>query len=174
MTMSFSRKTLATFLLPLGALLLLELIPLLGTADMRGTSTGTNVVQTLSGQSSLGAIDDEAVMVMDDAGATRSIPLCQALPEDTWVFLILLYVLLIVFNLREQYRLYKSVRYWRFEVALSTFFLFEWFVFDTCRQQVWFPLTLLKSGLILLLIFEIKSLYQNSLHLKAVDCQDTD
>ncbi|MEK9173805.1 MAG: hypothetical protein AAB845_00900 [Patescibacteria group bacterium] len=161
MATTFSRKTIATFLLPLGALLFLELVPLLNVSELTQPSSKVAPVTTLSGQTGLGAIDEKAVMVVADGDIIRAIPLCGSLPESAWIFLVCIYVLLMAFNLREQYRLYGDIRYWRFEALITAFFLFEWLVFDTCREQAWFPLTLIKSGLILVLIFEIKSLYQN-------------
>ena len=160
---TFSHKTILTFLLPLGALLFLELVPLLGFSEFNQPLTSVTPITTLSGQTGGGAIDEEAVMVVADGDIIRAIPLCHSLPKDTWALLICIYILLMVFNLREQYRMYGGLRYWRFEAFITAFFLFEWLIFDTCREQAWFPLTLIKSGLILILIFEIKSLYQNSL-----------
>lgn len=172
-TTTFSRKTIATFLIPLGALLFLELVPLLNASPIADPTREVTSVPTLSEQPKSGSIDGRAVMVVATGDVVHEISLCKALPKDVWVLLIFIYVLLMVFNLREQYRLYRSIRYWRFEALITAFFLLEWLVFDTCREQVWFPLTLLKIGLILFLIFEIKGLYQNSLKLAKEDQVDT-
>ena len=163
LTPTFSHKTILTFLLPLGALLFLELLPLVGFSEFNQPLTSVTPITTLSGQTGKGTIDEEAVMVVADGEIIRAIPLCSTLPKDTWALLIFIYLLLMVLNLREQYRMYGALRYWRFEAFITGFFLFEWLIFDTCREQAWFPLTLVKSALIIILIFEIKSLYQNML-----------
>lgn len=149
------RKKALFLLLPLLALFVLEM----------GTLLAIPVDQTISAQSTLSAliesgpaIDSEAVMVKSDGVVTQVVALCQSLPLDTWKLLVVLYVLLLIFNFREQYRLHGSITTWVFECGLTFFFIIEWAIFDTCRTQNWFPLALIKIGLITFLLFQVKNL----------------
>lgn len=105
------------------------------------------------GEAAMGPmIDTQAVMV---DGEDQVVALCQTLPSSLWMMLLGFYILLLAYNLSSQRQQYGEVRFWRFEMLLSFFFLFEWQVFDTCREALWFPWALMKTGLILTLIFWI-------------------
>jgi hypothetical protein len=106
-----------------------------------------------------GLIDEEAVMVVSESDEVRVVALCRSLPADTWAFLLAIYVLLLAFNLREQGRISGEIAHWRFETFLTVFFLVEWFVFDGCREALWFPLSLIKCSLIVFLIFQVKNIF---------------
>jgi hypothetical protein len=155
----YSHK-IATLLFPLGALFLLEFVTLLGILDMNTPKQGSlsEMVASYEG----GSIDDGAVMVVAESDVVRAIALCSSLPQNVWVLLLIIGVLLVLFNFREQYRTFGGIVYWKFETFLVAFFLMEWWVFDGCREATWFPLALIKCVLISFLIFQVKSMFGTS------------
>lgn len=155
MTRILRRKALF-LMLPLFALFLLEL----GAVLVIPGEPVTSPESTLSALVASGTptIDSGAVMVESEGTLTKAVALCQSLPIDIWQLLLVLYILLLVLNFREQDRLHGSVTTWMFEGGLTLFFIIEWALFDTCRVQSWFPLALMKVGLIVFLLFQVKSL----------------
>jgi hypothetical protein len=103
-------------------------------------------------------IDTQAVMVSNQEGEDYSISLCQSLPIEAWKLLVILYIFLLIFNFREQCRLTGTVNTYLFESGLTLFFIIGWMMFDTCRTNTWFPLMLVKLGLIIFLLFQVKGL----------------
>lgn len=148
------RKKALLLLLPLAALFVLEMSTLFIIPETTAPETISLSAQLEKGP----AIDTEAIMVKSIGDSTEAVSLCQSLPVGIWKLLIIVYVLLLVFNFREQYRTRGAVTTYIFEACLTAFFLIEWLFFDACRTEIWFPLMLIKAGLILFLFFQLKNL----------------
>lgn len=67
------------------------------------------------------------------------------LPVKVWMFLLVAYVSLLVFNLAYDFGNTKRPR-WFFETLLTLSFIFGWFYFDKLGVFVWFPLNIVKLG----------------------------
>jgi hypothetical protein len=89
-------------------------------------------------------IDERAASVVVDAPV--------ALPVELFGFLFLVYVALLVFNFSYTFETVTSPQ-WRFETLLTLLVLFAWQGLDPERAQVWFPFLVLKSGLIIFVIY---------------------
>lgn len=89
-------------------------------------------------------IDDGAVMTIVSSEGI--------LPGELWVFLLLAYGALLVFNF--SYTFEKVVRpQWGWEVIYTLFVLWGWSVMDTERLYLWFPFMILKVGLIVFALY---------------------
>ncbi len=89
-------------------------------------------------------IDEQAASVVVD---TR-----VALPAELFGFLFLVYVALLVFNFSYTFETVTTPQ-WRFETLLTLLVLFAWQWLDPEKMQVWFPFLVLKSGLIIFVIY---------------------
>jgi hypothetical protein len=119
----------------LGALLLLQI------ADLPWTAEAPAAIPRLS---------DFSGPAISALGATTLAPVCPSLPAPLWSALILVFLVLVGFNLAGKTRPLGAA------VILSGFlallFLVLWATFDPCREAAWFPFRLLESGLVLLAI----------------------
>jgi hypothetical protein len=105
-------------------------------------------------------IDDEAAMVVveDEAPAAALsvsvLPGCETLPAELWVFLLIAYVALIVFNLSYRFMLpalpadQQRIQ-WFWEALYTLVFIGMWYAWDGCRSAAWFPVEILKTGVFL-------------------------
>lgn len=124
---------------------------------LSGSNSQTAAPQSISrlhGQSSLG---EDALMVANENGALRELPLCQSLPEKGFALLLLAYIMLMAFNLRESSRK-QGYPGGIFEILLTLVFLAIWFAYDDCRASAWFPLVIVKVGLILYIFAALTAL----------------
>lgn len=87
---------------------------------------------------------------IDSVAAT--VVLAPALPQILWVFLLVAYITLLVFNWSYTFRTVTSPQ-WRFELILTLLTLGAWYHLDSGRGELWFPLTLIKAGLIVAIIY---------------------
>jgi hypothetical protein len=137
-----------THLVPIlfGLLLLMEL----GTAfvSVPTTTVGREITQgTDSAPVRISEITDARI---DSVAAT--VVMAPALPQILWVLLLVAYVTLLVFNWSYTFRTVTSPQ-WRFELILTLLTLGAWYHLDSGRGEIWFPLTLIKSGLIVAIIY---------------------
>lgn len=92
-------------------------------------------------------IDAEAAMIVVEEEEVVS-----PLPGVLWVLLLLAYVALIVFNV--SYTFEKAVTpQWFWEALYTGAVLVIWYVFDPSRNALWFPFALVKTGLILYVLY---------------------
>lgn len=77
---------------------------------------------------------------------------CNTLPKNIWVFLLAIYAALLIYNLSYGFEWQKKIR-WVWETILTIIFLFGWNFFDLCSQDIWFPLYLVKLGLIIYFLY---------------------
>ncbi len=94
-------------------------------------------------------IDDEAAMIVVDESSRALSSECFTLPVEMWMFVFLMYVALLVFNLAYAFdRPAGEMRIqWFWETLYTLAFLCLWYVWDGCRMNVWFPLSIVKTGL---------------------------
>ncbi len=137
-----------THLVPIlfGLLLLMEL----GTAFVSVPTRAVGREITQGTDSTFVRISEITDARIDSVAAT--VVLAPALPRILWVFLLVTYVALLVFNWSYTFRTVTSPQ-WRFELILTLLTLGVWYHLDSGRGEIWFPLTLIKSGLIVAIIY---------------------
>jgi len=96
-----------------------------------------------------GARLGEASALVVGGGADLS---CQNLPVEMWIFILLAFIFLLIFNLAYDFAKAKKIQ-WGWEIILLLLTLWVWFVFDQCRTMIWFPLYTIKLGLIIYLAY---------------------
>lgn len=76
----------------------------------------------------------------------------ETLPLRLWMFLLIAYVALLVFNLAFPFE--RTVRIqWRFEALLTALVLLAWYQWDTAEAYPWFPLAILQTGILVYAIY---------------------
>lgn len=74
------------------------------------------------------------------------------LPVTMWVFLLVAYIALLVFNLSSTFKKAIKVQ-WLWETILTLAFLVGWVLWDTCRTNLWFPLSLIQIGVVIFALY---------------------
>jgi hypothetical protein len=102
-------------------------------------------------------IDDEAAMIVVDEtentlNQTALVIHCFTLPAAVWVFLLIAYVALLVFNFSYTFKEAERPQ-WFWEMLYALAFIAGWFIWDACRENIWFPFAIAKFGLILFVIY---------------------
>lgn len=99
-------------------------------------------------------IDDEAAMIVveETLSAEAQAKVCFSLPVEVWIFLLIAFVALLVFNLTLNFEKAISVQ-WGWELGLAVLTLGVWFLWDECRMYVWFPLSIIKMGVIIYALY---------------------
>jgi hypothetical protein len=95
-------------------------------------------------------IDSEAAMVEKVDG--KIIPVCKTFPNELWILLLASYVFLLLFNLFYDFQHSQKI-HWFWESLYTVLALWAWYAYDTCRLNLWFPLYVIKLGLIAYLIY---------------------
>lgn len=116
-------------------------------------TTGTTAVPVLRISDIDGPrIDDVAATAVVEEPARVSAP--ATLPTGIWIFLCLAYVALLAFNLIVGYRQSAGTDIqWRWELIQTALFLIGWTIWDGYASAPWFPIALLKMGLILFVAY---------------------
>lgn len=86
------------------------------------------------------------------AVTNKTIASCQTLPVEVWIFLLLVFLGLLIFNLTYDFTRTKKIR-WGWESFYLLLTLLAWFKFDGCREVIWFPLYALKLGLLVYIAY---------------------
>lgn len=77
---------------------------------------------------------------------------CQTLPVKIWLLLLICYLFLLVFNLSYDFNETVNPRsLW--EIILTGVFIFGWLYFDKCGVNIWFPLGIIKFGIVIYLSY---------------------
>lgn len=71
----------------------------------------------------------------------------NTLPMRVWIFMLVSYVSLLIFNLSYDFGTRNRVQ-WAFELLLTYVYVFEWVYFDPSGINIWFPLYVIKLGII--------------------------
>lgn len=87
---------------------------------------------------------------IDAMGASVAVP--TSLPRVLWLFLLLAYVALLVFNFSYTFRTVTTPQ-WFWESLYTVLTLGAWYVLDPFMMHLWFPLTLVQSGLIIFILY---------------------
>ncbi len=87
-----------------------------------------------------------------DDGAVMTIVSSDALPGELWVFLLLAYGALLIFNFSYTFEKVLTPQ-WGWEAMYTLFVLWGWFVMDTEQLYLWFPWMTLKVGLIVFAVY---------------------
>lgn len=94
-------------------------------------------------------IDDGAAMIVAGESAVLA---CQTLPLNLWVFLAIAYGALLVFNFSYTFKSAERPQ-WFWEILYTLAFIAGWFVWDECRENIWFPFAIVKFGLIIFALY---------------------
>lgn len=95
-------------------------------------------------------IDREAAMIAVEQSLQKIV--CSSLPVNLWVFLLMAFVVLLIFNFF--YTFEQAVRpQWAWELGLTCLTLIGWYFWDGCRTHLWFPLAVIKFGLIVAILY---------------------
>ncbi|MEK7598645.1 MAG: hypothetical protein AAB487_02820 [Patescibacteria group bacterium] len=95
-------------------------------------------------------IDSEAAMVVKENNQT--LPLCTTLPGELWIFLLAAYLFLLLFNLFYDFEKSNNI-HWFWESLYTLLALWGWYIWDSCHLNLWFPLYILKLGIIVYLVY---------------------
>jgi len=95
-------------------------------------------------------IDEKAAMVVKEND--RILPLCNTFPSELWIFLLTAYLFLMLFNLFINFEHSHKIQ-WFWESGYTILALWNWYAFFCCRQNIWFPLYVLKLGTIVYLVY---------------------
>ena len=89
------------------------------------------------------AIDPRAVAIVVETT-------CTTLPVTLWVFLLIAYIALLIFNLAYDFgkSVKKGEHRFGWEIVLTVLALWAWSLWDTCGQMLWFPVAVIKYGLL--------------------------
>ena len=120
-------------------------VPPAGSTQISQTQTDTRISSNLSPR-----IDGEAAMVVKEDGRITSV--CQTLPPELWIFLLTAYLFLLLFNLFFDFEKSNKI-HWFWEGFYALLALGAWHFYDACRQNLWFPLYVLKLGIIVYLVY---------------------
>jgi len=102
-------------------------------------------------------IDDEAASIVSEreeavCAPEKAVPICASLPAEVWIFLLAAYLFLLIFNLSYDFGKAKKIR-WFWEGLFTLLALYAWYVYDGCRTFIWFPLYVMKLGIIIYLFY---------------------
>lgn len=97
------------------------------------------------------AIDEGAVMAVAEDASLMPYRLCRTLPIGLWVFLLVSYALLLIFNFSYSFQTLGRIT-WKPEAVYTALFLLGWYLWDSCHATWWFPWLILKMGILLFLI----------------------
>lgn len=95
-------------------------------------------------------IDSEAAAIVKKDN--KIIPLCQTLPGELWILLLAAYLFLLFFNLFYDFENAWKIR-WFWEGLYTLLALFGWYAWDSCHINIWFPLYVIKLGVIVYLVY---------------------
>jgi hypothetical protein len=93
-------------------------------------------------------IDDEAAMVVTE----KALSVCRTLPLNLWMFLVITYIALLVFNFSFTFKEANQPQ-WFWETVFTLAFIAGWFIWDACRENIWFPFAIVKFGLIIFALY---------------------
>lgn len=93
-------------------------------------------------------IDKEAAAIVK----VEKTPACSAFSAGAWVFLLCAYLFLLIFNLVYGYLKNLQIQ-WFWEFLYTALAMGTWFYLDQCRTNLWFPLYVLKLGIIIYLFY---------------------
>ena len=137
----------------LGALLLLEVFSLVLVGPVDTVFLDETTV------SEQGSIDSEPLKIseidgprIDDTAASVVVSQAPVLPGELWVFLFLAYVALLVFNFSYTFERVAEPQ-WGWEAFYTLITLWGWYALDSEKMYPWFPLLVLKSGLIIFALY---------------------
>jgi len=99
-------------------------------------------------------IDDEAAMIVveEALSAQAQAKVCFSLPVEIWVFLLIAFLALLIFNLTYHFGQAMKIQ-WGWELALTILPLVAWYALDECRTFVWFPLHIIEMGVIIYALY---------------------
>lgn len=72
---------------------------------------------------------------------------CATWPVGIWVLLLATYLFLMIFNLGSTFGKRNTIQ-WFWEAAYSVLALGSWFLWDGCRENLWFPLYVMALGVL--------------------------
>lgn len=89
---------------------------------------------------------------IDGAAAFTIVEGKTRVPEEVWWFLVLAYVALIIFNFSSTFERVVTPQ-WFWEVLYTLCVICGWVILDPLGKEKWFPFMIIKSGLILFVLY---------------------
>jgi len=97
-------------------------------------------------------IDAEAASIEADEDTIGAAPAPLTLPGEVWVFLLLVYVALLLFNFSSTFEKVTSPQ-WFWEVLYTLLALLAWLFLDAAALYTWFPLMVIKLALLIFALY---------------------
>lgn len=94
-------------------------------------------------------IDEEAAAIVRENKSTSE---CVTLPAKIWIFILMAYLFLMLFNLFYDFEKSNNI-HWFWEGFYTILTIFAWTNFDKCGVNLWFPLYVLKLGTVIYLAY---------------------
>ena len=95
-------------------------------------------------------IDEEAVSV--EKIAVKEDKACTTLPTKIWTLLFFAYLALLIFNLAYKFNCAVKIQ-WFWELLYTFLTLAVWCIFDSCRINIWYPVFILKIGILIYAVY---------------------
>lgn len=76
----------------------------------------------------------------------------STLPAKIWIFLFIAYAVLLIFNLAYNFSRAVKIQ-WFWEFLLTLLAVAVWFVFDSQKINIWYPVFILKTGIIIYAVY---------------------
>lgn len=94
-------------------------------------------------------IDDEAAAVERVAVCNDGKETCSTLPTGIWLFLLVAYGALLIFNLAYNFKQAMKIQ-WFWELLYTLLALAAWYAWDSCgAANIWYPEFVLKTGIVI-------------------------
>lgn len=153
-----------TVMVLLGLFLVLSFLSLPFVAREEKALTEVSNIETIFPGETLRLSDIREARI-DDKAATVVANERASLPVKVWMFLLVAYVGLLIFNLAYGFREATHLQ-WGWEACLTLLFLGGWFYWDETGAMKWFPLSLLQMGVLIyalyLYFFNQKKIHEHS------------
>lgn len=145
--------------LAIGLLLVVEILSLFSNAGVPALPVGDDLFEARPISEPLLRLSEidgpridssAAVVVVDEAWQNE--PVAPKFPGELWVFLLFVYVALLIFNFSSTFE--KAVTpQWFWELLYTILALLSWLALDPLGLYPWFPLMVIKSGLIIYITY---------------------
>jgi len=94
-------------------------------------------------------IDDQAASIERVAVCDSGEKTCQTLPTGIWMFLLIAYGVLLIFNLTYGFKEATKIQ-WYWELIYTILAITAWYAWDSCgNTNIWYPEFVLKAGIVI-------------------------
>jgi hypothetical protein len=99
-------------------------------------------------------IDNQAASIEITAvnNSKEKTMICSTLPIKIWIFIFLAYVALLIFNLAYNFKDAAKIQ-WFWELLYTLLAVAVWYIFDSQKINIWYPIFILKSGILIYAVY---------------------